>query len=73
MELSYLYGKGQCGGTICTVIYLNNAYAVRESKYTSLKTHRKLAWVGPVDNRPSTIKLHQYVNKNNLKNVTCDT
>ena len=35
----YLDGKGQCGGTIGAVIYLNKANAIRESKYTSLKTH----------------------------------
>ena len=33
-------------------------------------TYTKLAGVGPVDNRPSTDKLHQFVKK---KNVTCDT
>ena len=39
MELNYLDGKGQCGGTIGAVIYLNKANAIRESEYTSLKTH----------------------------------
>ena len=34
-----LDGKGQCGGTIGALIYLNKANAIRESKYTSLKTH----------------------------------
>ena len=35
----YMDGKGQCGGTIGAVIYLNKANAIRESEYTSLKTH----------------------------------
>ena len=35
---------------------------------------RKLDGVGPVDNRPSTDKLHYFVKKNkNKKIVTCDT
>ena len=33
----------------------------------------KLDGVGPVDNRPSTNKLHHFVKKNKNKNVTCDT
>ena len=32
----------------------------------------QLDGVGPVDNRPSTYKLHQIVRKKREKNVTCD-
>ena len=35
--------------------------------------HYKLDGVGPVDNRPSTDKLHHFVKKNKKINVTCDT
>ena len=36
--------------------------------------NRKLDGVGPVDNRPSTDKLHHFVKKNKKKNKnTCDT
>ena len=39
----------------------------------SFWTNTKLDWVGPVDNRPSTNKLHHFVQKkNNKKLVTCD-
>ena len=34
---------------------------------------KKLDGVGPVDNRPSTDKLHHFVRKKIKKYVTCDT
>ena len=42
--------------------------------FVSLMSVEKLDGVGPVDNRPSTDKLHQFVKKNNKKkNLICDT
>ena len=38
-----------------------------------VKVVEELDGVGPVDNRPSTDKLHHFVRKKNKKkNVTCD-
>ena len=34
---------------------------------------KKLDGVGPVDNRPSTDKLHRFVQKKKIGHVTCDT
>ena len=53
MELNYLDGKGQCGGTIGAVTYLNKANAIRESEYTSFEdTLKIMTWLGGELNRP---------------------
>ena len=45
-----------------------------EDKNTTkiLQTNLNLDGVGPVDNRRSTDKLHQFVQKKERKNMTCD-
>ena len=40
----------------------------QKTRSTNLKKKRKLDGVGPVDNRPSTDKIHHFVKKKKLKN-----
>ena len=45
---------------------------LKQDAYISTEINIKLDGVGPVDNRPSTDKLHHFVKKKKNKKMTCD-
>ena len=57
--------KAMLQNTFVTTKYSTPSQVVREAI-------GKLDGVGPVDNRPSTDKLHHFVQKKEEKKVTCD-